>query len=78
MQTPTESHRVTNKIRELRAIRGGMTQQDLASKVGVSRQTLNAIELGKYSPSLDTAFRIAASLATPLGEVFSYVVASGD
>jgi putative transcriptional regulator len=49
-----------------------MTQQSLAERVGVTRQTVNAIELGKYSPSLEVAFRIAAVFAKPLEEVFQY------
>jgi putative transcriptional regulator len=49
-----------------------MTQQDLAERVGVTRQTINAIELGKYSPSLEVAFRIAVVLGVRLEEVFSY------
>ena len=51
---------ITNTIRKLRFEHGEMTQQDLAERVGVTRQTINAIELGKYSPSLEVAFRIAA------------------
>lgn len=50
-----------------------MTQQELADKIGVTRQTVNAIELGKYSPSLEVAFRIAAVFRVPLGEVFQHV-----
>ena len=49
-----------------------MTQQDLAERVGVTRQTINAIELGKYSPSLEVAFRIAGAFGVRLEEVFSY------
>jgi putative transcriptional regulator len=49
-----------------------MTQQELADKTGVTRQTIVAIEQGKYSPSLELAFRIAKVFNTPLGEVFSY------
>ena len=49
-----------------------MTQQDLADRIGVTRQTVNAIELGKYSPSLEVAFRIAAVFGVPLEEVFQY------
>jgi putative transcriptional regulator len=49
-----------------------MTQKDLADKVGVSRQTIVAIEKGKYSPSLELAFKIAQVFDTPIGEVFSY------
>jgi len=49
-----------------------MTQQDLADKIGVTRQTVNAIEQGKYSPSLEAAFRIAAVFDTPLEGVFHH------
>lgn len=63
---------ITNTIRKLRFERNEMTQQDLAERVGVTRQTINAIELGKYSPSLEVAFRIAATLGVRLEEVFSY------
>jgi len=49
-----------------------MTQQELAGKVGVTRQTIVAIENGKYSPTLELAFKIAAVFETPLQEVFSY------
>jgi putative transcriptional regulator len=49
-----------------------MTQQELADQVGVTRQTVNAIEGGKYSPSLEVAFRIARVLKKPLEEVFQY------
>ena len=63
---------ITNSIRKLRFEHGEMTQQDLAEHVGVTRQTINAIELGKYSPSLEVAFRIAAAFGLKLEEVFSY------
>ena len=63
---------ITNTIRKLRFERNEMTQQDLAERVGVTRQTINAIELGKYSPSLEVAFRIAVTLGVRLEEVFSY------
>lgn len=63
---------IRNRIRELRAAHGEMTQQALAERVGVTRQTVNAIELGKYSPTLEMAFRIAAVFGVPLGEVFQY------
>lgn len=61
---------IQNQIRTLRFARGEMTQQELADKVGVSRQTVNAIEGGKYSPSLEVAFLIARALQKPLDEVF--------
>ena len=63
---------ITNTIRKLRFEHGEMTQQDLAERVGVTRQTINAIELGKYSPSLEVAFRIAAAFGAKLEDVFSY------
>lgn len=64
--------RVTNSIRRCRFERDEMTQQALAEKVGLTRQTINAIELGKYSPSLEAAFRIAEVFGIPLTEVFAY------
>jgi putative transcriptional regulator len=65
---------ITNAIRKLRFEHGEMTQQDLAERVGVTRQTINAIELGKYSPSLEVAFRIAAAFQVRLEDVFTYGV----
>ena len=63
---------IRNRIRELRAAHGEMTQQALADTVGVTRQTVNAIELGKYSPTLEMAFRIAAVFGVPLDQVFQF------
>ncbi len=63
---------IDNQIRKLRFERGEMTQQQLAERIGVTRQTVNAIELGKYSPSLEVAFRIAAVFNVPLEQVFQY------
>jgi len=63
---------IRNRIRRLRFDQGEMTQQQLADRVGVTRQTVNAIELGKYYPSLDVAFRIATAFGVPLAEVFEY------
>jgi putative transcriptional regulator len=63
---------IRNTIRRLRFDRAEMTQQELADQVGVTRQTINAIELGKYSPSLEVAFRIAAVFGVPLEQVFQY------
>jgi putative transcriptional regulator len=60
-----------NTVRELRAHRS-MTQQELADAIGVTRQTVIAIELDKYSPSLETAFRIARVFDVPLEQVFQY------
>ncbi|MBN1240705.1 MAG: helix-turn-helix transcriptional regulator [Gammaproteobacteria bacterium] len=69
---------VTNRIRRLRFDHDEMTQQELADRIGVTRQTVNAIELGKYSPSLEVAFRIAAVFAVPLEEVFQYAPPAGE
>lgn len=63
---------VANRIRRFRFERDEMTQQELADRIGVTRQTVNAIELGKYSPSLEVAFRIALVFGVPLEEVFEY------
>jgi len=64
--------RVTNAIRELRAAAGDMTQAELARRIGVTRQTVIAIEQGKYSPSLEVAFQIAGVLGVRLDDVFAY------
>ena len=63
---------IRNTIRDLRFNQGEMTQQGLADRIGVTRQTVNAIELGKYSPSLEVAFQIAAVFNVPLEQVFQY------
>lgn len=63
---------ISNNIRKLRFFQGEMTQKELAKKVGVTRQTIVAIENAKYSPSLEVAFRIAHVFNVPLEEVFSY------
>jgi putative transcriptional regulator len=65
-------YRINNNIRKLRFFQNEMTQQQLADKVGVTRQTIIAMEQGKYSPSLELAFRIALAFGVPLDEVFSY------
>jgi len=64
--------RISNNIRQLRFFHAEMTQQELAEKVGVTRQTIIAMEQEKYSPSLELAFRIALAFGVPLEEVFSY------
>jgi len=64
--------RVRNNIRRLRFERGEMTQVELAQRVGVTRQTIIAIEQGRYSPSLEMAFQIARAVEVPLDEVFHY------
>ena len=63
---------VGNHIRKLRFKHDEMTQQQLADKVGVTRQTIVALEKGNYSPSLELAFRIAHAFNLPLEEVFYY------
>jgi len=63
---------ITNTIRTLRFHRGEMTQQELADRIGVTRQTVIAIEQGRYSPSLEAAFRIARVFGVPLEEVFRF------
>jgi putative transcriptional regulator len=65
---------ITNNIRRLRFFAKEMTQQQLAEKVGASRQTIIAIEAGKYSPSLELAFRIANAFGVEIGEVFDHEV----
>lgn len=65
-------HGISNNIRTLRFMNGEMTQQDLADKVGVTRQTIISMEKGKYAPSLELAFRIANVFGVPLEDVFSY------
>lgn len=63
---------VTNSIRSLRAAHGDMTQAELAARIDVTRQTVIAIEQGRYSPSLEMAFRIARVFGVPLDDVFQY------
>jgi len=63
---------ITNRVRELRFHNGEMTQQELAQKVGVTRQTIVAIEKQSYSPSLELAFRIARVFEQTVDEVFGY------
>ncbi len=65
-------HSITNNIRKLRFAHDEMTQQDLADKVEVTRQTVAAIEKGKYSPTLELAFKISMVFEVPLEEVFQY------
>jgi len=66
------SSMIKNRIRRLRFDRNEMTQQELAERAGCTRQTIIAIEQGKYSPSLELAFRIAVAFGVPLEEVFQY------
>jgi len=64
--------RIDNQIRTLRFLAGEMTQAELGAKIGVTRQTIAAIEQGKYSPTLESAFRIAQVLGKPLDQVFQW------
>jgi putative transcriptional regulator len=67
-----EEGQIVNQIRTLRFNHSEMTQAELAEKVGVTRQTINAIEAAKYSPSLELAFKISDVFDQPLEEVFKY------
>jgi putative transcriptional regulator len=67
-----DQNRIRNTIRTQRFLHGEMTQQELADKVGVTRQTIISMEKDKYSPSLELAFRIALVFGEPLEKVFSY------
>lgn len=66
------ARRLCNTIRVLRFHAGEMTQAELGERIGVTRQTVAAIEQGKYSPTLETAFRIADVFGVPLDQVFSW------
>ena len=70
--------RVTNTIRRLRFEHGEMTQAELAERVGVTRQTIIAIEQSRYSPSLEMAFQIARAFEVPLDAAFHYPAASEE
>ena len=63
---------IRNQIRALRLARGNFTQEQLAMACGVTRQTIIALEAGKYSPSLELAFKLALALETTLDDVFQY------
>ena len=63
---------ITNQVRRLRFENGEMTQQQLADRVGVTRQTIIAIEAGKYAPSLPLAFKIARTFGMPIEDIFQY------
>lgn len=63
---------ITNQIRMLRFMAGEMTQAELGERIGVTRQTIAAIEAGKYSPTLEAAFRIAQVFGRPLDDVFQW------
>lgn len=65
---------ITNNIRRLRFFANEMTQQELAEKAGISRQTVIAIEAGKYTPTLELAFKIADAFGVAIGEVFEHEI----
>jgi putative transcriptional regulator len=69
---------ITNQIRRLRFEHNEMTQQELADRIGMTRQTVAAIEHNKYSPSLEAAFRIAETFGAPIGEVFFWKAEEKD
>ena len=69
---------ISNTIRRLRFNANEMTQQDLADRIGMTRQTVAAIEQNKYSPSLEAAFRIAEVFGVPIGEVFQWKAEKKD
>lgn len=67
-----QGYRLSNRVREMRFFADEMTQQELAEKVGITRQTVMAIEKGKYSPSLEVAFKIALVFNQSLENIFQY------
>ena len=69
-----KKYEIKNNIRKLRFFADEMTQQELAEKAGASRQTILAIEAGKYLPSLELAYRIADAFGVKIDDVFEYVV----
>ena len=73
-----KKYEISNNIRKLRFFANEMTQQELAEKAGVSRQTIIAIEAGKYSPSLELAFRIADVFGVAIGSVFECEVKGNE
>ena len=70
--------RVTNSIRAMRAEHGDLTQAELADRIGVTRQTVIAIEQGKYSPTLEMAFQIAQVFGVSIDDVFHYPASAGE
>ena len=75
---PGKPTRITNSIRALRFAHGEMTQAQLAERIGVTRQTVIAIEQSRYSPSLEMAFQIAGVFGVPLDAVFQYPNGAGQ
>ena len=74
----TKPTRITNSIRALRFAAGEMTQAHLAQRIGVTRQTIIAIEQGRYSPSLEMAFQLARVFGVTLDQVFQYPDGEGE
>lgn len=72
------AERLVNDIRTLRFLHGEMTQKELGLRIGVTRQTVAAIEQGRYSPSLETALRIARIFGKPIEEIFRWEDEEGD
>ncbi|MBI1380311.1 MAG: helix-turn-helix domain-containing protein [Planctomycetaceae bacterium] len=72
MTEPVDSRRISNGIRTLRFLHGEMTQAELGRRIGLTRQTVAAIEAEKYSPSLEAAFRIAEVFGKRVDEVFAW------
>lgn len=68
----TKAPPITNRVKHLREGHGNMSQQALADAIGVTRQTVIAIELGKYSPSLESAFRIARTFGVGVEDAFGW------
>jgi putative transcriptional regulator len=73
-----KKYEITNQIRTLRFFANEMSQQTLAELTGVARQTINAIELGKYTPSLDLAYKIAHVFGVSIEKVFQYIEVSDE
>jgi putative transcriptional regulator len=69
---------ISNRVRLLRFTNGEMSQEELGSRIGVTRQTVAAIEAGKYSPSLETAFRIAHVFNVPIADVFDWTLVANN
>jgi putative transcriptional regulator len=67
-----KKRRITNRVRDLRELHGGVTQSDLGDAIGVTRQTIIAIEQDRYSPSLESAFRIARFFGVGVEDVFGW------
>lgn len=78
MSTAPPPGKITNQIRTLRFLNGEMSQAELGDRIGVTRQTIAAIEAEKYSPSLEAAFRIAEVFGKPLDEVFQWQGGKAD